>query len=64
MRGHEEGVEEINQTINGHAVIEILYKEQNVSSDGLGAAEGTKCIVDGKERIPGLQLIVNADREK
>ena len=57
-------VKELNQTVNGHAVVEILRKQQNTSADSLGPAEATKFISDGKERILGIQLIMNLDRNK
>ena len=41
-----------------------MCKEQNVNADDLGSAEAMKCIADGKERIIGMQLTVNADRDK
>ena len=57
-------VEELNQTLNGHFVVEILYKEQNISADGLGRTEATQYIADGKERIFGMQLFMNKDHDK
>ena len=57
-------VEELNQTANRHAVIEVLRKKKNTSVDGLGPAEAMKFITDGKERILGMQLIMNVDRDK
>ena len=56
--------EELNQTINGHVVVEIPCKEQSSSVDGLEPAEATKFIANGKERIFGMQLIMNTDRDK
>ena len=57
-------VEELNQSVNGHTVVAILCREQKISADGLRLAEAMTLIVDGKERILGMQLIMNADRDK
>ena len=37
-------VEKLNQTANGHTVVEILCKDLNISADGLRPAEATKFI--------------------
>ena len=47
-------VEELNHTAHGHAVVEIMYKEQNVSVDDLGSAEAIIFIAGDKERILGM----------
>ena len=57
-------VEEPNRAAHGHADIEIMCKEQNISADGLRAAEAVKFIADGKERLLGMQFIMNADCNK
>ena len=57
-------VEELNHTAHGHAIVEIMCKEQNVKVEELGPNEAIKFIADGKERILGMQLIVNVDCDK
>ena len=34
--------EELNQTAHGHAVVEIIYKEQNLKVEDLGLKEATQ----------------------
>ena len=60
----KKAVEELNQSANRHAVVNILCKEQGITADGLGLVEAVKFIADGKERIHGMQLIMNADCDK
>jgi hypothetical protein len=43
-------VEELNQSVNGHAVVELVCREQSDSAVGFSKAEKTKCIANGKER--------------
>ena len=57
-------VEEPNQSANGHAIVEIMCRELDINLDDIEDAEATKFIADGKERILGLQLIMNADCDK
>ena len=57
-------VEELNQSENGHAVLEILCREQNISAGNLGATEAMECIADRKEGILGMQLIMNGGYNK
>ena len=55
-------VEEINHTAHSHTLVEIMYKEQNTNVEEIGPDEAIKFIAVGKERIFGMQLIMNADR--
>ena len=64
FKAMEKAVEELNQTANGHAIVEISCKDQNISADGLVPAEAMKYITDGKERNLGMQLIMNVDCNK
>ena len=57
-------VVELNHTHHGHTVVEILCKEQNVKPEEFGPDEAIKCFGAKKERILGLQLIMNVDRDK
>ena len=50
---------ELNQSANRHVVVEILCGEQKISADDLGPTETMKTIADGKEKILGMQLIMN-----
>ena len=54
-------VEELNHTAHVHTVVEIICKEQNLKVEDLGPEEATRFIAAGKERILGVQLIINAD---
>ena len=45
-------VEELNQTINGHAVVKKLCKEQNTSTDGLRPVEAAKMYYYCQEEDP------------
>ena len=54
-------VEELNQSVNGHASVEILCWEQPIGADGLDVAEKTKLIADGKKRIIGMRLIMDVN---
>ena len=54
-------VEELNQSVNGHASVEILCWEQPIGADGLDVAEKTKLIADGKKRVIGMRLIMDVN---
>ena len=56
--------EELNQSANGHAVVEKMCRELDINQDDIEEAEATKFIADRKERILGMQLIMNADCNK
>ena len=56
FKATKKAVEELKQTMNVHACMKILFKEKNISTDGLGRAEATTFIADGKERILGIQM--------
>ena len=36
-------VEELNQSVNGHSVVKMVCREQNISADGLRLAEAVNC---------------------
>ena len=57
-------VEELNHTAHVHTVVEIICKEQNLKVEDLRPEEATRFIAAGKERVLGVQLIINADRDK
>ena len=56
-------VKELNQSANGNANAEIMCRELDINPDDIEEAEATKFIADGKERILGIELIMNADRD-
>ena len=60
----EKVIEELNQSTTGQAVVDILCWEQNISDNGLGNAEKTQLFVAGQERILGMQLVMNTNRDK
>ena len=64
FKATKELVEVLNRTTHRNAVVERLCKEQHVSVDDLGSAEAIKFIADGKEKILGMQCIMNIDRNK
>ena len=64
FKAMKEVVEEFNQTANGHLIVEILCREQNINADDLGPAEATQFIADDKEVILDMQLIMDAGRSK
>ena len=57
-------VEELNHTAHEHAVVEIMCKEQNLKIEDIGPKEAAQFIAAGKERILGMQPIMNADQDK
>ena len=57
-------VKELNQNTNEHAVMKILCQEQNINAKSLDNNEKTKFTKYGKERILGIKLIMNANRDK
>ena len=64
FRAMKKVVEELNQSVNGHAVVEILCREQNISADGLSEVEKTKFIAGGQKRILGMHFLMNANHNK
>ena len=55
-------IEELNHTVHRHAVVKIMCKAQNLKLDDIGPEEAAQFIAAGKERILGMQLIMNANR--
>ena len=60
----KKAVEEPNHTAHRHAVVEIICKEQNPKIEDLRPKEATQFIVAGKDRVLGMQLIMNTDCDK
>ena len=56
-------VKGLTQSTNGHAVVEILCRDQKVNTKNLDKDEKTKYITDGNERIIGMQLIMNVNHD-
>ena len=50
--------------MHGYAVVKLICKEQNVKVEDLGPKETTQFIAACKQRILGMELIMNADRDK
>ena len=57
-------IEELNQRAHGHTVVEIICKEQYLKIEDIGPEEAARFIAAGKERILGMQLIMNTDCDK
>ena len=54
FKATKKAARELNQSTNGHTVVEILCRDQNISANGLEEAEKTKFIADDQERILGM----------